>query len=193
MGFHGSLSINTFDREPFPRKGMSLYVEAQKITSVFLSDEETMFNDPCEQLTAEISSIDNLYRNLYVVSNMYFGLVNGDDIHPVHYIYLGGRNRRHVRLIPFDGINYMQSGGKCVGAFEAGVRFDMTRDQFITLRGSIGNTGDTIEDLYNDSTLFFGSGLSYALNSLLGPVEFTLMWSSKENARYTFFNLGYWF
>ncbi len=193
MGFHASFSVNTYDHSYFPRTGKKFCVEVLSMTPVFISSKKDVFDEPCEQFRYEASRVDPIGNKFAIKRNLYLGLVRGDNIHPAFYYYLGGYNRRHTELIPFDGVNYLQVAGKAVAAGEICLRYEMVNKQYLSFRVSAGNFGDEIKDLYEDQSLFYGLGFSYAIDSMIGPAQFSLTWSSRENARYTHLNIGYWF
>ena len=192
-GVHGSMEINTYDRAVFPRRGMRFFAEAETATIMYSSKKTGILEDPCVKIYAELCRIDTLSRKLSLIRSYYFSHVRGDDIHPVFYVYLGGKNRRHTHLVPFDGINYLQAAGKSALATELGLRYEMSKNKYLTLRGSAGNVANELHDLLEDDTVFYSMSTTYSLNSFLGPLEYSLMWSTRPNVKYTHVNIGYVF
>ncbi len=194
FGIHGKVNVNTLDRVSFPRRGMSLYADLHTYRKQYTSSPDIdMFNDPCNLLIAGIRTVRELGSKFALDGSVNFGFADGENIHPTFYVYLGGQNSRHAKMIPFIGMDYLQLAGKSAGAIQLSARYEMWKDRYFIFKSNVGDYGNDLNDLISGGSKFYGFGLSFAVNSLIGPIEYSVMWNSRRNIQHTYFNLGYMF
>lgn len=125
--------------------------------------------------------------------------------------YIGGLNTYTTGCIPFTGLNFMQIYGKHVLVGDIGFQIEFYKDFFLILRGSAGRVKDKFQDLFKkENTIYqqyynslipvkqhikndikYGYGLTLSYNSIIGPVELTLMRGSESNKFLVLANVGY--
>ncbi len=125
--------------------------------------------------------------------------------------YIGGLNTYTTGCFPFVGLNFMQIYGKQVLMGDIGFQIEYYKDFFLILRGSVGRVKDKVEDLFKESNIVYekyygytipvkqtvkndlkyGFGFTLSYNSLIGPVEFTLMKGSESDNFLILGNVGY--
>lgn len=125
--------------------------------------------------------------------------------------YIGGLNTYTTGCFPFTGLNFMQMYGKHMLMGDIGFQIEFWKDLFIVLRGSVGRIKDNFRDLFREKNLIwesyygyilpitqharndikYGYGLTLAYNSLIGPIEITLMRGSESNKFLVLANLGF--
>ncbi len=129
----------------------------------------------------------------------------------IYQNYFGGLNTYTTGCFPFTGLNFMQIYGKQVLVGDIGFQIEFYKDFFLILRGSIGRVKDKFEDLFRKQNtvyrefygyaipikqhlkndLKYGYGFTLSYNSIIGPVEITLMRGSESNKFLVLANVGY--
>lgn len=115
--------------------------------------------------------------------------------------YTGGLNRYTGGCTPFTGLNFMQVSGKFLITADLGFQFEPITDFYIVPRGSVGRVKDRFLDLFKKrirvidfwfgryiprhlnvkNDLIYGYGLTLGYNSIIGPIELSLMRGSESN------------
>ncbi len=131
---------------------------------------------------------------------------------PVTYTnYMGGLFAYNKICFPFTGINFMQINSKQMLVGDIGLQVEFLKDVFFILRGSVGRVKNRFEDLFRyknriieqiydiyipkyqhlKNDLIYGYGFTLSYDSVIGPVEATLMRGSQSNKFMFHFNIGY--
>lgn len=125
--------------------------------------------------------------------------------------YVGGLNAYTTGCFPFTGLNFMQMNGKHALVGDIGFQIEFWTDLFLILRGSVGRIKDNFQDLFRESNMTweqwygylvpivhharndikYGYGLTFAYNSIIGPIELTLMRGSESNKFLIHANIGF--
>ncbi|OHD64351.1 MAG: hypothetical protein A2176_01825 [Spirochaetes bacterium RBG_13_51_14] len=125
--------------------------------------------------------------------------------------YIGGLISYNNLCIPFTGLNFMQINSKNVLLADVGFQIEFWKDLFLIPRGTVGRVKDTLRQLFQKrnmiidqylglyitryqhlkNDLIYGYGLTIGYNSLIGPIEFTLMRGSESNKFLVQINLGF--
>ncbi len=125
--------------------------------------------------------------------------------------YIGGLNTYTTGCFPFTGLNFMQIYGKNVLVGDIGFQIEFYKDFFLILRGNVGRIKDKFGNLFKEhntvyeqyysyiipirqrlkNDLKYGYGVTLSYNSIIGPVEITLMRGSESNKFLVLANVGY--
>lgn len=136
-------------------------------------------------------SISDRITLLYSVqSRMVFG-----SNEPFYYrTFLGGVQQTDYfeNTIPFNGFRRMEISTGSVGVGRIEARLRMWEKVYVSLTGDIGMYSEDNLFLSNQKTIY-GFGLNAAYDSVVGPLEFNLSFSSAERNLVPFLSLGYWF
>lgn len=119
------------------------------------------------------------------------GLTRGTPAPPYRY-FLGSNNLNLINNFrPFIGLPFAKVSGNNLLKTGAAVQCHLFKSHYLTFSGQIAWLGDTLKPFSDGKTLFRSVGLSYGLDTPLGPLELTYGISNRETEIY--FNLGYWF
>jgi NTE family protein len=146
----------------------------------------------------------------------YYDVVNGLQIYQrkipfIYQNYMGGLNTYTEGCFPFTGLNFMQMSGKNMLVLDTGFKIEFYPDLFLVLRGSVGRAKDQFEQLFQKrnlvidqyyqyyipkyqhlkNDLVYGYGLTFGYNSIIGPIELSLMRGSESNKFLIHVNVGY--
>ncbi len=125
--------------------------------------------------------------------------------------YTGGLNRYMGGCTPFTGLNFMQISGKHMITADIGFQIEPISDFYIVPRGSVGRVKDRFMDLFKKRILvidslygqyiprylnvkndiIYGYGLTLGYNSIIGPLELSLMRGSESNRFLFHASIGY--
>ena len=134
-------------------------------------------------------------------------------IPPIYENYMGGLYNYSRASFPFTGLNFMQITGKQMLIADAGLQVEIWDDLFVILRGSVGRVQNKFFDLFREKILMiekvystdlpiyhhlkndlkYGYGITLGYNSLIGPIEITLMRGSESDKFLFHANIGYRF
>jgi NTE family protein len=137
--------------------------------------------------------------------------INRQKIPFIYENYIGGLNTYTTGCFPFTGLNFMQMYGKHVLMGDIGFQIEFWKDLFLILRGSVGRVKENFRDLFREKNLTweqfygytvpiiqhvkndikYGYGLTLSYNSIIGPIEITLMRGSESNKFLILANMGF--
>ncbi|OHD71216.1 MAG: hypothetical protein A2W19_10565 [Spirochaetes bacterium RBG_16_49_21] len=154
----------------------------------------------------------NAHEPYYLYYNILTGLsIYRNSIPFIYENYMGGLYAYTSICFPFTGLNFVQITGKQMLIGDVGLQIEVWKDIFLILRGSVGRVKNRFEDLFRKRNLVFdkvydfiipryehlqndlvyGYGITISYNSLIGPIEATLMRGSESNQFLFHFNVGY--
>ena len=108
-------------------------------------------------------------------------------------LYLGGIYTYNREYLPFPGLRFMEVSGMKAVVASAGLQFEPLSNIFIILRGNAGKAADVFRDLFSKKDMLYGYGLTLGYNSLIGPIELSLMRGGVKNKFIFYVNIGYRF
>jgi len=121
-------------------------------------------------------------------------LIFGQDESYFHRSFLGGVQQTNYmeNNIPFNGLHRMEINTGSVGAARLEARLRIWEKIYISAVGDFGLYSEENLLLTNQKSIF-GFGLNGAYDSVVGPIELNLSFSSFNNDFIPFLSLGYWF
>ena len=130
-----------------------------------------------------------------LIPSVYTGFVKGDSIARQYYLYCGGMNNSDFNpgAFPFIGLQFMELSVRSVLLCGLNLQWQIGKNHYVTFRSNIGNTARLYPNLFTTNSLINGFGISYGYNSLVGPLEFSLMHTEETEKYMTYINIGYWF
>jgi NTE family protein len=125
--------------------------------------------------------------------------------------YMGGLYEYTNNCFPFTGLNFVQIYGKQMIVGDVGLQAEVWKDIYLILHGSVGRVKSKFENLFRKrnlvwdqaygviipryehlkNDLIYGYGITISYNSIIGPIEATLMRGSESNKFLFHFNIGY--
>ena len=118
----------------------------------------------------------------------------GDDI-PIQYANVIGGDMwgRYVdQQIPFVGLGNSAFRRNCLAIARLDGRFRIGNNHYVTLMGNVGYDFVGLNE-FSEGEFMSGAGLSYAYNSIFGPLKLQLHWSSITQRVGAYLSLGYVF
>ena len=96
--------------------------------------------------------------------------------------------------IPFIGINNAAAMQKIVGVARSDFRFKLFKNNYLTAMANYALTCNEISDFKDVSAKvsgYFGGGVQYTYNSIIGPVGLNVHWSEYTHNLGLYFSLGF--
>ena len=118
------------------------------------------------------------------------------DSPPIQHLFgLGGLNDINYvdGFVPFTGVHFIQEFGYYAGIARLKFQYNVYEKIYLTLRSDVGATSGDVKDLVDPAYTLFGYGLTASYNSIIGPVEFTVMGSNVNPSASFFVNIGFSF
>jgi NTE family protein len=185
----GTIVVDTYDRTVYPRRGVFARVSAEAADDALWSD--ATFVRVCFDWRAVIQ----IAPRVSILQNLYLGRTSGGHFPPAYYFFLGGVDERITLLGrdgSFFGLEHQERSGRHVQMAGLGVQWEALKEIFVTLMWNAGNTFDDWNEKLEGKRYINGGGLSLGADTVLGPVDLTIM-TSEENDFLAYFSAGYKF
>jgi NTE family protein len=180
------LNVDRYDDISYPARGSRLYCMYKLIYAEHLPFDHFF--------RFQYETAIPLVKRLTFLPSFFAGYSTADSTESAYQFYLGGMNRVYYKgLIPFTGLDFMQVNNRVVAGMGANLQLNFWRNNYAVLRVNAGSTAWDAGDLFMPGTGLLGFGITLGNNSIIGPIEITLMASNMHNDIFAYFNIGYWF
>ncbi len=190
LNLNACLKYDSYDKYIFPNRGTRFLSKFEFVRDI----DEKQYSD-VYRISAGHNKAYPFSEKLTLMTNLYVGSVIGDSIPPDYVYYSGGLmlNDYKVGIFPFVGLEMFEKTDKNLFTFGMDLQYELFRNHYILIRGNIGKTAASFEDIIFPEEYYFGYGLTYGFRSLIGPMEFSVMKNNLRNDILTYVNIGYWF
>lgn len=201
------LKINTLDQNYYPEKGIRFSAELAKVFprnqefSYFLNGApypvETDIlrqEEPFLQGAFQAEWYQKLNGRLTFSATCQGGISFSRQENIFNAFHIGGMQALYRNQIVFPGLNDYSTYSNSVAALQLGFRQTLSGNLYLMMRSS-----GLVRDFFQlDSgslniNWLSGHALSLAYNSLLGPIEFSVMFSEKVKTAAAYVNIGFTF
>ena len=185
-GLFSSLYTDTYDHPYFPKKGQQALVEAKYIAGINL--------EPITYFRLEYRFAQKLSKKFTLIPSVYGGITTGDSI-PIQYSFpLGGLTEiDRFGHMPFVGYKYFETGNNNVIFGRIDLQFQIRKNMYLILMGNAGYQDESLKSLFTPAGLISGFGLTYGLDTPVGPLKVSVMRSGEHKDFLGYVQLGYWF
>lgn len=189
--YHGKLRYDNTDSKYFATKGVKRTIEYALYTDNFYKYSS---HAPLHTLSYSFLENYNLKRNYTLEAMLYGRSVYGKDMPTILANCLGGEYFAHYveQQIPFAGIDNIEIIENNIAAIQLTLRKNFLKNSYISLSSSLGYKNNKLKDMFSESPLW-GTRLSYAYNSIIGPLGASVGYSNRTKEPYLFVNIGYEF
>lgn len=179
------------DRPAFTRTGVLASVEARVVSPVSSMKYREITNKTGWNFDLRIQKAFPLSDRFTAIWSGDAGTTRGAAPPPYRY-FLGGNNLNLINNFrPFTGLPFAKATGSNMLKTSIFVQYHLVKNHYLTLSGHVAWVDDTLKPFSSGAHLFRSLGLSYGLDTPLGPVELTYGYSNRGTEVYV--NLGYWF
>ena len=127
--------------------------------------------------------------NLTLQSTLSFG---SNQFFP-YRVYMGSFGNNYFQHIyNFAGYRFMELSGRQNALVRSEFFFRTASNQYITFTYNVGKIGEEVYDLITNFILD-GYAITYSINTLIGPLEFSLMQNNTTTRTLGYISVGYWF
>ena len=95
--------------------------------------------------------------------------------------------------MPFSWVSFVQEFGYYAAIARLKFQYNVYEKLYLTLRSDVGATAGFVKDVFDPAYTLFGYGLTASYNSIIGPIEFTVMGSNINPSASFFVNIGFSF
>jgi NTE family protein len=189
---YGQLKLDTYDDRYFPSKG--LYFNGDFHFYVLSSD----FNDNFKEFSVAkgrfgvaIPLLGNLSMNIETEGGFKLGT---SGVTTFDFVLGGYGNNLINNFVPFIGYDYLTLPGNSYVKAYGRLDLEFAPKNHFMFSANFANVDD---DLFRTGEWFTepnysGYGISYGLESFMGPLQVMYSWSPEGRSNF-FFSLGYWF
>ena len=181
--------VETLDNTYFPTKGVSAGFRGDLFTRAIYEGEPALFGVLAADFTVPVS-----FGRFALIPQGSMRFLFGDDI-PIQYANVIGGDMwgRYVdQQIPFVGLGNSAFRRNCLAIARLDGRFRIGNNHYVTLMGNVGYDFVGFNE-FSEGEFMSGAGLSYAYNSIFGPLKLQLHWSSITQRVGAYLSLGYVF
>ncbi len=133
-------------------------------------------------------------KRFTLIPSVFGGYTSADSTTSAYLLYVGGMNQMiHKGLLPFVGLDFMQINNRIMSGIGLNLQYNIWRNNYIVLKANAGSTAWMLGEIFTRGSGLFGFGVTIGNNSMIGPIEFTLMASNAHHDLLSYFNIGYWF
>ena len=187
--------IDNEDSPTFVSRGWKLNVNGKYILPVIkLEDGSRMRNSlvlRCD-LDGAIAVGDKNSLKLGAALGMSIGK---NEPPTVYKFFLGGQSymKYFDNIISFDGLKFTQLYGNHIVLGKISWQYNFYKNVYVIAKLNGGYIANSYDAWFVDDNFVLGCGLTLGLETMAGPVEFSVMGSNRCSGLVGFFNLGYWF
>ena len=191
-----SLKADSRDRPYFPRRGATMTLRGEYVMPLSKNWSEELFADAGVFYLKYEHNIP-LSGRFVLQPGLFAGGAVWDHNRPPlqHGFGVGGFcSRNYVdQYVSFTGVQFIQKFGYYSAIFRLKLQYNLYKNIYLTLRGDAGTDEREFSQVYQPKNLMCGYGLTASYNSIIGPVEITLMGSNMNPGPMVFVNIGYSF
>lgn len=185
------LKADTYDKSVYPTKGILFKSEMKVITQDGnIGDKE----QNSTSLKFDIAKATPFGKRFSLITRIYGGALFGDRPPNEYWFYMGGIGENYIKCItPFIGMHYMETSGKKIIVGRIDAQLELWKDIYLIGKGNIGKNTLEFEEIFNNNSYLYGYGGTIGYNSVVGPIEITVMASNVNQDIVTYLNMGFWF
>lgn len=179
--------VETLDNGYFPTKGVSAGFRGDLMTRALYPDEPLFFGSVAADFLVPVT-----FGRFALIPQGSMRLLFGDDI-PIQFANVMGGDLWAQYLdqqIPFVGVGNSAFRRNCLAIARLDARLRLGKNNYITLMGNVGYDFVEFKE-FTGGEIVSGAGLSYAYNSIFGPLKFQVHWSSLTQTVGVYLSFGY--
>ncbi len=197
--YFANFEIDTLEELNYPREGKDYYFEFRSCSGEF---EITDTNGSCYE---QRDSFQRFYFRGYRAFPLwkktalqlrgYYGfLQNYDSMFPEYVFQLGGMKfYRDTRFVPLIGLHEMQKLGPNVLSAMSSFQYEVMDDVYVIATAGLGKVADEHDKLWYKKHYLWGYGFTIAVDTPVGPVEYTWMTGNVNEDGISYVSIGYKF
>lgn len=187
--FFASITVDSFDRTVFPRSGVYVELTAE------VADDNVGSDSTFSRIFFDWRAAIRVSNSVSVLQDLYVGTAYGSNVPFAYNFFLGGNDERLTLLgreQSFYGVERQERVGRHAQLIKLGVQWEVQRGKYVQAFWNAGNAFAEAQLKLGGGRYIHGGGVNLGVDTLVGPMEFAMMTSSKHNFL-TYFSFGYKF
>jgi len=191
--YYGFINMDSHEKAYYPKEGLSLYGEYKLITNNGSNLDGN--SRPASVAYLKVQKAISISSRLTIYPKFYGRVVWGKAIPAEFMTYTGGLDQTNYfdMQVPFVGLRRMEVMSDNSFVFRADVQFELFKNNYLILKPNAAKVIEDVNDALTQGRWIKGIGITYAYNSIVGPMEVTFSLSDIEYRLRGFISLGYWF
>jgi NTE family protein len=188
FNFYAYLKFDTYNTSYFPESGMQLNADARYLTKIYDKDIR-----PGTVINCNYSIALPIAKKFTAIASAFSGLSLTDTI-PFSYQYrVGGIGAMYVKnAFPFIGHRFLEFRTQNCLIARCDFQYQFVKKHYLIISANAGKLASLPGKLITNGTNITGYGITYGYNSIIGPIELTIM-DSPDNDLLYYLNIGFWF
>lgn len=191
ISYHASADLNTEDEWYFPTQGNRFHASfAYRTTNLYSLDNQPGISD----LTAHWRINLPLSRHWTLQPMLYGRLLWGGDSPLAFGNVIGGNWFGHIvdQQLPLIGLGHAELAERNFAALQLQLQCHLFKNHYLLLQASGAYQCDKLLQ-YNPNGLILSAQAGYSLNTIIGPLDARIGYSSLTHKPYFFINIGHLF
>lgn len=121
--------------------------------------------------------------------------LGANEVPQFYQFFVGGQSKMsyYDNIISFTGMNFISDVVNNILIGKVAWQWNFYKIFYSTVRFDFGYMNKSYDDWFNSGSFIAGAGLTIGADTVLGPVEVSLMGSNRNTGLVGFINVGYWF
>jgi NTE family protein len=187
MHFFGYLTFDNLDNYYFPTHGTEIHSELSLATDIG-------FTQSCPIVLFKMRNIISLNKSFSLLLNAYGRSLLTRSVPMYLENFVGGHDYEIIldQQLPFYGLPGLWPTNRYSYVGLAGLRINISKKHYINLVGNCLMHSNQFSR-FNSYATIWGYGFTYAYQSPVGPLEFTVVYSDHYQKPVFSGNIGFWF
>ena len=192
FNFFSYMKFDNWNHSFFPTKGVKANIRAVFITK-WLTGGNLNFGETATVLSGIYNIALPISKRWTFRSRLTAGFTFGDGYYFSQLYLLGGQGSHYLPgMLSFNGLDVAQLSERQMISGRLRLQYNVFKRHYIISTLDLANLSYSKSDLFNMEYGAIGYGITWGYDSMIGPVEFSVMGSNYRNIS-AFFNLGFWF
>ncbi|GAB7087268.1 patatin-like phospholipase family protein [Marinifilum fragile] len=193
FSYYTLLRLDSHEKAYYPKRGISLYGEYKLVTNNGASLDG--MERPASIAYLKVQKAISITDKFTVYPKFYGRVIWGKNIPDFFMTYTGGIDQTDYFDIqmPFVGLERMEVASTNSFVFRGDFQYELFKNNYLIFKANVGKITEDVNESLSTGEWIRGLGVTYSYNSLIGPMEFSLMYSNKKDKVLNYVSLGYWF
>lgn len=192
FNFFSFLKFDSWDHSFFPKRGAKLNIRAVFVTK-WLTGGNLNLGETATVLSGDYNIAIPITKKWTLRTRLNAGLTFGDGYYFSQLFIVGGQGSHYLPgMLSFSGLDVAQLLDRQLIAGRFRLQYNILKRHYILSTLDLANLSYSKNDLFDVDKGAIGYGLTWGYDSMIGPVEFSVMGSNYRNIS-VFFSLGFWF
>lgn len=191
LSYYAHMAIETFDQWYFPTKGVYMKVDGTLFTDNMVTYKG---HAPFAAIGVSLNTVAQISKRFALLPSVFGRVLIGNNVAYPYLNTIGGNyaGRYVPQQMPFVGVGHMEIIDNSAFIAKLTLRQRIGVNHYVSLIGNYGLYHNDLFSLFKGKSI--GSGaVGYAYNTLFGPLEATLGFSSVTKKLKFYASIGYTF